>query len=338
MAQTEKNARILNTIRRGTEQLLKFLRQIRQKHLAFLFFVLLASVAWFLRALSDEYIATIEYPVKYINLPPNRILSQPPPQKLTLQVQSDGYTILSSRFKYKRPLSYNVNAFALYSLSAELNLSNKNIQILDIDPDTLIFNFTRVKRKKVPVKVRLKYSPELFSKQYMLNGNPGSQPDSVEVTGPSYIIDTLRQVYTEEAVFKNLNDTAIKKIPLKKINKLTCPLKKVKVIIPVDEFTESDYTVPIETIHVPDSITIKTFPKTVRIKYIVTLTQFNKIKPDMFRAYVDLNSVDLKSTSEATKLYIQMDSVPSYIHNLSMSPRSVEFLIEKKNAETGRNR
>ena len=356
MAQTKKNARILNTIRRGTEQLLKFLRQIRQKHLAFLFFVLLASVAWFLRALSDEYIATIEYPVKYINLPPNRILSQPPPQKLTLQVQSDGYTILSSRFKYKRPLSYNVNAFALYSLSAdstsvytltwyakerlsaELNLSNKNIQILDIDPDTLIFNFTRVKRKKVPVKVRLKYSPELFSKQYMLNGNPGSQPDSVEVTGPSYIIDTLRQVYTEEAVFKNLNDTAIKKIPLKKINKLTCPLKKVKVIIPIDEFTESDYTVPIETIHVPDSITIKTFPKTVRIKYIVTLTQFNKIKPDMFRAYIDLNSVDLKSTSEATKLYIQMDSVPSYIHNLSMSPRSVEFLIEKKNAETGRNR
>ncbi len=313
-------------------------------------------IAWFLRALSDEYIANIEYPVKYINLPPNRILSQPPPEKLTLQVQSDGYTILSSRFKYKRPLSYNVNAFALYSLSedstsvytltwyakerlsTELSLSNKNIQILDIKPDTLIFNFTRVKRKKVPVIVRLQYPPDLFSKQYMLNGDPYSEPDSVEVTGPSYIIDTLKNIYTEYVNFKNLSDTTEKKVQLVKINKLSCPVKKVNVIVPVDEFTESDFTIPIIPVNVPDSLTIKTFPKNVRVKYIVTLSHFDNITIDLFRAYVDFSSVDISLTSEATKLRIQLDSIPPFVHNLNLAPRNVEFLIEKKNDETGNNR
>lgn len=356
MNQTENNAFIENLIRRITNTLRKLFSQIRQKYLAFLFFILLSTIAWFLRALSDEYIANIEYPVKYINLPPNRILSQPPPDKLTLQVQSDGYTILSSRFKYKRPLSYNVNAFALYSLSedstsvytltwyakdrlsTELNLSNKNIQILDIKPDTLIFNFTRVKKKKVPVTVRLRKTNDLFEKQYMLNGNPFSVPDSVEVTGPSYIIDTLKSVYTEYVQLKNLSDTAVKKAQLEKINKLSCPVKKVKVIVPVDEFTESDFLIPIAPINVPDSLTIKTFPKNVRVKYNVTLSHFDSVSIDQFHAYVDFGLVDENMSSEATKLRIHLDSIPPYVHNLNLSPHYVEFLIEKKNVKTGNNR
>ncbi len=356
MTSTGNKLSILNSLKSGFEKLRKILRQIRQKHLAFLFFIALSSIAWFLRALSDEYIATIEYPVRYINLPPNRILSQPPPDKLTLQVQADGYTILSSRIKYKRPLSYNVNAFALYSLSkdstsvytltwyakdrlsTELNLSNKNIQILDIDPDTLIFNFTRVKKKKVPVIVQLNETPDLFEKQYMLNGNSYSEPDSVEVTGPSYIIDTLKNIYTQSVTFRNLSDTSMKKVPLEKINKITCPVKKVKVIVPVDEFTESDFTIPIVPVNVPDSLTIKTFPKEVRIKYIVTLSHFNKVDRNKFHAYVDLKSVNPGITSEAAKLHIELDSIPPSVHNLSISPHYVEFLIEKKNVETGSNR
>ena len=356
MNPTENNAFIENLIRRITESLRKLFSQIRQKYLAFLFFIVLSTVAWFLRALSDEYIANIEYPVKYINLPPNRILSQPPPEKLTLQVQSDGYTILSSRFKYKRPLSYNVNAFALYSLSedstsvytltwyakdrlsTELSLSNKNIQILDIKPDTLIFNFTRVKKKKVPVTGRLQKTNDLFEKQYMLNGIPFSDPDSIEVIGPSYIIDTLRSVYTENLKFKNLSDTAIKRAQLIKINKLNCPIKKVKVIVPVDEFTESDFIIPINPVNVPDSLTIKTFPKNVRVKFIVTLSHFDQVTIDQFHAYVDFSSVDENISSEATKLRIYLDSIPPFVHNLNLSPRNVEFLIEKKNVKTGNNR
>ena len=101
------NSVFVNLIFRFINSIWNFFRSIRKKYLAFIFFVGLSTIAWFLRALSDDYIADIEYPVKYINLPPNRMLSRPPLEKLTLQVESDGYTILSSRIKYKRPLSYS---------------------------------------------------------------------------------------------------------------------------------------------------------------------------------------------------------------------------------------
>lgn len=335
------------------DRFLGFFHQYWNRILVFLFFVVISSVAWFFRALSDNYIADIKYPVNYTNLPPNRILSKAPPDKLTLRVRSDGYTILSSMLKYKRPLRYNVNAFSLYSLSIdstsvytltenaldplsdELNKKNKNIQILDIYPDTLFFNFSRVKKKKLPLAIRIKPASNLFQRQYMFNGNPYAIPDTVEVTGPSSVIDTLSMIYTRPLVLSNLSDTVTKMVSLEKINRVEITTKKVKVIVPVDEFTESEVVVKIDHLNVPDSLTLKTFPQSIEVKYLVTLSNFDKVQDELFGAYVDFNSVDLQLDS---KMKIELDSLPPYVHNVKLSQRNVEYLIEKKRVESRDNR
>ena len=335
------------------DRLRAVIRQLRQKYLVFLFFVALSSLAWFFRALSDTYVADLKYPVKYTNLPPNRILSQSPPDKLILRVSSDGYTILSNMLKYKRPLRYNVNAFSLYSLSidstsvytlthnardllsSELNEKSKNIQILDINPDTLFFNFTRVRKKRVPIVVRIKPDENLFQRQYMFNGEPYTIPDSIEVTGPSSLVDTLSKVFTRSLVLNNLSDTVVKNISLVKINRLEFRGKKVQVIIPVDEFTESEVKVPLKYRHVPDTLILKTFPNFVTVKYLVTLSNYDKVKDNLFAAYVDFNTIDLQVDS---KMKVELNSLPPYIHNVKLSQRYVEFLIEKKSAESRNNR
>jgi hypothetical protein len=338
------NSIIANLIFRLFNAIWNFFRSIRKKYLAFIFFVGLSTIAWFLRALSDDYIADIEYPVKYINLPPNRMLSRPPLEKLTLLVESDGYTILSSRIKYKKPLSYNINAFALYSLTEdstsvytltryakekltdELNISNKNIKIIDIDPDTLIFNFSRVKRKKVPIVVNLEETPELFRQQHMLNGEPYTDPAYADVTGPSYIIDTLSCIFTRKLKAHNLSDTTERRVHLQGIKRVTIPQSKVKVIIPVDEFTESEYTLPVIALNVPDSLTLKSFPKNVRVKYQVTLHNYEKVSQSLFRVSVDYNDIESEHTA---RLKVELDPLPSFIQNVSIHPRNIEFLIEK---------
>ncbi len=325
-----------------------FYRNFIQKYIIFIFFVGLAAIAWYLRALSDIYVADIDYPVKYTNLPPNRMLSKEPPERLKLRVQADGYTILSSRFRYKRPLSYNVNAFALYSLtedstsvytltgyardklSAELGLSNKNIQILDINPDTLIFNFSRLKKKTVPVAVVFENSTGLFKNQYMLNGSPFSIPDSVIITGPSYLVDSISEIQTRSIRLRNLSDTITKKVHLQEINKITYSTNKVKAIIPVDEFTEATYDIPVRCVNVPDSLILKIFPKNVKVKYIVTLSRFNEVGPDSFHAFIDYSTID---PTLPPRLKVQLEPAPSFVYKVSISPQSVEFLIERKNAK-----
>jgi hypothetical protein len=343
---------IISFFRRIIYNILSLYKIFQQKYFVFIFFVGLSTLAWYLRALSETFIADIEYPVIYINLPPNRMLSQEPPKKLKLTIQADGYSILSSRVKYKRPLSYNVNAFALYSLtedstsvytltsyareklSDELGLSNKNIRIIDITPDTLIFNFSRLKKKKVPVQIVLENNPNLFRNQHMLNGNPYSIPDSIMVTGPSYMIDSLKVIYTKPLKIRNLADTVVKKVLLEQISRLSYPIKKVKAIIPVDEFTEASFEIPIEHKGVPDSMILKTFPKNIRVKYITTLSYFNNVAPDSFHVYVNYKGIE----EGASKLKVELDSVPSFLHNVNITPRTVEFLIERKNAKSWINR
>lgn len=327
--------------------------QSQHKYLIFLFFLTLSTFAWYLRALSDTYDAEIKYPVRYTNLPPNKILSQPPPEKLLLTVRSDGYTILSTKLIFKPPLSYNVNAFSMYSLtmdstsvytltkyareklSIELNKRKNNIEILAISPDTLFFNFSRVKKKKVPVLARIIKPNAIFAQQHMLNGTIYTVPDTIEVTGPSTIIDTLRFIPTKYLYFKNISDTVEDNIQIQKHPKLIYPINKVKVIVPVDEFTEAEFSVPVIQRNVPDTITLKTFPKSVKVKYIITLSNYDKISPSMFHAYVNYNDIDIEMSS---KLTIRLDSTPQYIHNVHLTPRSTEFLIERNNAENWYNR
>ncbi|MBN2521693.1 MAG: hypothetical protein JXB24_00385 [Bacteroidales bacterium] len=335
------------------EKINTLFKQAQNKFLVFLFFLALSTLAWFIRALSDTYDAEIKYPVRYINLPPNKILSQPPPEKLMLTVRSDGYTILSTKLIFKPPLSYNVNAFSMYSLtmdstsvytltryarerlSAELNKKKKNIEIIDITPDTLFFNFSRVKKRKIPVSASIINPHAIYAQQHMLNGKIYTSPDSIVVTGPAAIVDTLRFIPTRSLRLKELSDTTEKKILIQKHPKLIYPLSKVKVIIPVDEFTESEFTVNLIQKNVPDSVLLKTFPKTVKIKYIVTLSNFEKVSSDMFKPYIDYNDIDIEMNSKAT---IKMDSLPPYIHSVHLTPGSAEFLIERKYVEDRNNR
>ncbi|MBA7517651.1 hypothetical protein ES705_09705 [subsurface metagenome] len=356
MKTTENNHPKFHLLTGIREKIFIFFRLIQQKYLIFLFFLALSILAWFIRALSDTYDADIKYPVKYTNLPPDKVLLQAPTEKLLLRVRSDGYTILSTKLISKPPIDYDVNAFLLFSLSIdstsvytltkynrerlslELNKKNKKFEILDISPDTLFFNFSRVKRKKICVKAQLKDMNTMFAQQHMLNGSVYTIPDSIEVTGPSSIVDTLSYMTTKLLHLVNLSDTTEKKVQIQKLSRLTYSLSKVKVVIPVDEFTESEFTIPVTQKNVPDSIILKTFPKTIKVKYLITLSNFDKVSSEMFEPYVDYDEIDIDMNS---KIKIKLDSLPPYVHNVNITPRSAEFLIERKNAESwnnGRNR
>jgi hypothetical protein len=343
--------------RRLRKRVVFYIQAIRKKYLVFLFFVLLSAFAWYIRALGDNYITEIRYPVKYANFPPNRILSKSPPAFLNIQVRADGFTILSYKLKLKRALRFDVNSFSLYSLTEDstsvylltrninerlttaLNETNKNLEILDISPDTLFFNFSRLRKRNIAIKAAIIKNELMFARQHMLNGEPYIIPDSVVVSGPSSMLDTLKYIYTEPIELENEADTIEKTRHLKTFDeRVTYSLNKVKVVIPIDRFTESEYEIPIDAVNVPENLVIKTFPNKIRINYLITLSNFNKVTSGSFHAFVDYNSIDIDINP---KLKIELDSLPAMVQNVKIKPAYVEFLIEKRSAENwnnGRNR
>ena len=185
-----------------------------------MFFVFLAATFWFIRSLGEEYESSIDYPVRYINFPENKVLVGEVPYKLHLTVRAKGFSIFRSKLNLDLvPLRFNVSSFSLNSkgvdnffvvtetvkdvLSAEL----KDMTILDIKPDTLFFKLTGIAVKKVPVKPVLALHNKFFQQQFMLNGKIELNPDSIIISGPAIMVDSINHVNTEPFRYTNLSDT-----------------------------------------------------------------------------------------------------------------------------------
>jgi hypothetical protein len=137
---------------------------INRDVVVFAFFLFLSFVLWYLISLRKDIEADINYPVKFTNLPKERVIVEEPPQKLNLYLKGPGYSILKlrvsgektpviidiSKVNYLRvPGSRSLNYFIVTSglvKSLPVQLRSE-CEITSIKPDTLFFTFERTVKK-----------------------------------------------------------------------------------------------------------------------------------------------------------------------------------------------
>ena len=315
--------------------------------LVFLFFILLSSIFWFIRALNETYEAKITYPIKYTKLPDDKVLSGELPRKLTLTVEANGFKIIMHQLHLNiNALRFNVESFSLreaknnsfYILTNQvkdyLAEDLENVKILKISPDTLFFHFVDVVTRKVGIHVVMRFPENFLAKQYALNGSISAIPDSIIVTGPQSLTDTLQCIYTKPLELYGLTDSTIKSVNLVDLKHLNYNVDKVKVEIPVDKYTETSVTASIVPINVPDSLIMKTFPGTVRITYRITLSNYDKVTPASFTPVVNYNDI---SQSLGGNLKVFLPDTPKYVFDVKINPGNVDF-INELNVENRINR
>lgn len=310
------------------------------KLITFLFFVLISTVFWFVRSLGEEYETSVTYPVRYTDFPENKVLIGDIPQKLELRVRASGFSILKSRLNLNiMPLRFNVNSYAKNSsgkdsyivitgnirdmLSEELD----QVRILDISPDTLYFRLTDIVTKKVPVMPALKMHDQFYQEQFTQNGEISIKPDSISISGPDNVVDSINFILTEPISFTRLTDTVTAECRLKPVKSLTYSLQKVKITIPVDRFTEVEGNLPVQSINVPDSVSMIAIPGQVKITYHICLSNY----PEMLHTplLARINYKDINRTHSG-RLTVFLADTPSVISNVRFSPHDIEYLITRK--------
>ncbi len=314
--------------------------KFNNKLLIYLFFLLVALIFWYLNALSKDYTTEILYSVKYHNFPKDKVLINDLPTQIGLRIKGFGFSILRCKLAgYYKPVNIYLNHYPIEILhknnTIQYYLLTKNtkeyistqfsyeIQLIEVKPDTLFLNLTDVLEKKVPVKPKLNLQ---FEKQYM-QGMQLIKPDSILISGPNTIIDTINYIETKELKKKKANDTIIQTLDLIPINKVKFQPEKVTIIIPVIKYTEITFDLPIEAENVPDSLFLRTFPEYIRLSCWVGLSDYDKMSPFLFRVVVDYKSVN--DTQQHNKLKINLIKVPANVSNITFYPKSVEYLIEK---------
>jgi len=90
------------TNRRMTEKRNQQERFLNRELPVFAFFLLLSFIFWYLNELSKELQGTINYPVRYINPPKDRIVTGELPDKLEMDLRGPGYSILKVKLSGSR--------------------------------------------------------------------------------------------------------------------------------------------------------------------------------------------------------------------------------------------
>lgn len=133
---------------------------ITRDAIVFAFFLFLSFIFWYLNSLEKEIEGDLRYPVKFINLPKQRIVAEDP-VRLNFFLKGPGYSILKlrvtgrkppvvidlSKVNYKRipdskdPNYYIVTSGLLKTFTVQLR---SGCEITSIKPDTLFFTIERI--------------------------------------------------------------------------------------------------------------------------------------------------------------------------------------------------
>ena len=314
-----------------------------RKLLVYFVFVGIATVFWLLSALSQNYNTQIKYPVRFVNLPKDKVLVNELPRYLDLNVDGYGFTLL--RYKVKQsvvPASIDLERTTLFPLKGKENKHfvltryitkqleehiSDEIDVLYIQPDSIIFDFTKIVTKKVPVSANVSFST---SQQYLITKKPWCQPDSIELSGPKSILDSIQSVTTKHLDLDDLTHNMQRNVGIESIDEVKLSEKRVKVSIEVEKFTEGKLKLPISVMNMPDSLVLKTFPDEITVVYQVALSDFEKVKPYQFKLAVDYNNFHTGGEFNAHKMKVELKSFPSFVHSIKYRPRQVDFIFEKK--------
>jgi hypothetical protein len=313
--------------------------QFRKRILLFSIFLLISVFIWFLNALGRNYTAQIEYPLVYTDIPEDRVLVGDLPENLDLRINALGYALLRYKvLKKPVPVSHKISSYRMNHLGQDTTrayvltrylkdqISSQlppELQLLEIKPDTLHFQFAKRITRMVPVKPDLSFQ---LDKQFTTINGIQLNPDSVTVSGPDAILDTLRYISTERVDLGLLTKNYGDKIRLNKINGLELSSSRVDCDITLEKYTEVQLYIPIEVLGLPDTLSMQTFPSRIKFTCNVGLSKYDWVTDHLFSAVVDYSAVD----EQKKEMLVSLQNIPSYLLNYEYYPRTVEFLISRK--------
>ncbi len=328
------------------QRLKGYLRTIRNKTgrklFAYLVCVMIASVFWFLDALSKDYNTVVTLPVRFVNPPQNKILVSDMPDRLSLRVNGYGFSLLRYKMKLSLyPLTFDLSDFsgntvdqgtiALAEIKTDQYISqigaqlSSDVRVQSIEPEALYLRFEATAEKKVPVIPSFDLETERQFEQF---GAATAKPAYVVVKGPVSKINALKAIYTEYKSIQKANRNIQYESTLNLAKNLSCRQSKIEVTIPVEQVTESKLYIPVQVRNIPPGYDLKIFPSHITLTCMLPLSQFPKIHANNFTATVDYNL--LKENKDLKKLPVLIENKPSAISHFSYSPLKVEYLIEKR--------
>lgn len=307
-----------------------FLSGSNRSVIAICFFMSL--LFWFLIKFSKEYTYYIDYPVELVNYPIDKYLKDEPISTLKVKVNAYGFNFLKETFSNRsieidvsklQRINANTYFWLPQSERSSIAIELNGFSILEIDPDTLFLNFSNKTKKRVQVKVPLNLN---FRENYEQYGSFKISPNTIDVFGPSHILDTLSTVFTsvlnKSDIVQNINTVLEVQLPNKLLSTQDID---INVIQEVARFTQISKLIPIKLKNVPKGKELRIKPKEVELSYWVAMQDVDKINATDFVIYCDYKEVAMTENA-ILNVFMDESKTPSIVQKVKYHPSTVEFI------------
>ncbi|UTW61070.1 YbbR-like domain-containing protein [bacterium SCSIO 12741] len=303
----------------------------------FLVCLFIAVLFWLLNAYSKDYTTQISFPVRYVDIPEDQILTSNPPKEIKASLNGFGFRLLSySLFSSHdsislsfsegtlRPSKKYVSSY-LDGNTIETQLRSVvpgDLNLVRVYPDTIRMVVESEVSRQIPVKPQVVFE---LDKEFFLKGKIQATPAYITVKGPGSLLDKTDSITTEVIDLGVLDKKLVKDVAVKLPAGLSSQTQQITLSVPVEQYTEGELELflSVKESSLADSLDLVLIPSKVSVKYLVGLSDFKKINAQMFSFTVDPNQA-----GEGKRfLIVQPEKVPEGVKLLEYSPHKVEYFI-----------
>ena len=309
-------------------------RKNNKKLRVFLVFLSLSFIFWTLIKLSKEYIADVDFELRYTDIPNNKLIQKAENEKVKLTLKTSGFKLLGYTFR-DRVLDYTLTEVerkqgtsyfsptsgAVNFLQAQLSAESV---VLNVEPDTLYFDLGVKKSKEIPIVSAVEFQ---FKTGFNFVKPIELSPSRVTISGPEMAIDTIEEVYTSAVLITDIASNFEREVTLESPGEtVMLSTETINVIGAVDKITDGVLILPFEVVNLPRNYLISTYPKEVKVIFQVALKDYNKIPENSFRVQCDYKHSE---DNNLDYLIPRIVEKPEIIFDAKVIPNKIEFLIKK---------
>lgn len=302
--------------------------------LIFLFFVLICTIFWFVRALEDNVNTEIVMPVQLTDVPEGILITTDVPHEIRLTIHDKGIELLplvmrgttdTLRLSFR---NYDHHDMAGHTQLLLPQLQNSFRRLLpagtivtSMTPDTLSFHYNRGIHRRMPV--RLCGTVESANQYHVTRTHV--IPDSVDVFAPPSVLDTMQSAPTEMVQLRNLITSGSIPVAMSMGRGIRIFPDSVRLHADIDLLTRASCDVPVRGINFPADKTLRTFPSSVKVTYLVPQSLTDKIDHSEFTVVISYTELMENSTSHCRP---HLSNIPAEVTGAIMDPTEVDYLIE----------
>ncbi|MDZ7716051.1 MAG: CdaR family protein [Balneolaceae bacterium] len=269
----------------------------KERIIVFIVALILAICLWLMINLSRNYTLNVNLPISLGNIPADQSLAEDLPSFATVSITGEGWKLINI---YNNPpriyvdvVRDEVNLFD--QIQQQMN-AQPNVMVQKVQPLTLNPELEARVTKKVPVVSNTEVS---FAGQYDFVSTPSVQPDSITISGAGSLLQGVESWPTDSVQINNVKEDISESISLKEPgNLIQLSTEEVTYQAEVEQYTEAESRVFIQTHNLPIGRSVSFSPSSVTVKYNVPIDEYNEVRDlqNLFTAYVDYSQIQRDSS------------------------------------------